>query len=354
MSEDIWVLGATGRSGRGIARRLHDAGLPVVLAGRDPVRLAALAAELGGAPTVAGDFEPLLARLGSAAPAVVVNTVGPFATTSAQAVAACPPGTHYVDIGNELAGFRAVSDAHGRAVQENRTAVTGAGFGVLATESILLRLLSDRPTPARVRVDAIPSLATEKGTVGTALAGSMLDGAPDGGRRVEAGRLVRFAVAGAPLQLTTPAGDEVTTSALPTGDLYAAWRASNAASVISATSAIPAGPAIRVAFPVLSLLLRWPALRRFAISRLARVAIPERARPREFSWGHARVEWDDGTVREGWLRLADAQQFTEAAAAEVARRLHAQQAPPGAYTPAALFGPDLATDVGGEFLAMTT
>jgi hypothetical protein len=28
-------------------------------------------------------------------------------------------------------------------------------------------------------------------------------------------------------------------------------------------------------------------------------------RPREHSWGHARVEWADGTVREGWLRLGD-------------------------------------------------
>lgn len=35
----IWVLGATGRSGRGIARRLHGTGHPVVLAGRDAARL---------------------------------------------------------------------------------------------------------------------------------------------------------------------------------------------------------------------------------------------------------------------------------------------------------------------------
>ena len=88
--------------------------------------------------------------------------------------------------------------AHERAVAHGSTVVTGAGFGVLATESVVLRMCEGRPAPARVRVDAIPSLATEKGVIGSALAGSMLDGAPAGGLRVEHGRLVRFPVAGAP------------------------------------------------------------------------------------------------------------------------------------------------------------
>jgi hypothetical protein len=178
----------------------------------------------------------------------------------------------------------------------------------------------------------------------------MLDGAPDGGRRVEHGCLVRFPIAGAPQVLTTPTGDTVTTSALPTGDLIAAWRASRAQSVISATSVIPSGRAMRAVFPVLSMTMRWSTLRHFAIRRVARIPIPQRQRPTEFSWGHARAEWDDGSTRESWLRLGDAQQFTEAATAEVAGRLLGQHVKTGAYTPAVLFGSSLATDVGAEFL----
>lgn len=350
MSDAIWVLGATGRSGRGIAQRLYGTGHTIVLAGRDAARLAPLAAELGDVEVVSGSLESLLTQLRQASPAVVVNTIGPFARTAEPFVEACPPGTHYIDIGNELPGVRAVLDGHDRAVAAGRTLVTGAGFGVLATESVVMRVCEGRPAPARVRVDAIPSLATEPGVVGHALAGSMLDGAPDGGRRVECGRLVRSAVAGAPLHLTTPSADAVTTVALPTGDLLAAWRASGAASVVAATSAIPSGPGVRAMFPVLAVLMRSSALRRFAVARLARVQIPQRERPRPFSWGHARADWDDGTSREGWLRLGDAQHFTEAAAAEVARRLLGPGARPGAYTPAALFGASLATDVGGEFV----
>ena len=351
MSNDIWVLGATGRAGHGIARRLHETGQTVVLAGRDATRLAAIAAELGGAEVISGSFESLLTQIRDAAPAVVVSTIGPFARTSVPVIAACPPGTHYVDIGNELPGVRAVLDGHEQAVAKGSTVVTGAGSGVIATESVVLHICEELPPPARVRVDAIPSLATQKGVIGSALAGSMLDSAPDGGRRVEHGRLVRFAVAGARQQLTTPAGDTVTTAALPTGDLLAAWRASNADSVISASSEIPSSPAMRLVFPVLSVLMRSSTLRRFAIGRVARIPIPERERARTFSWGHARAEWSDGTVREGWLRLDDAQYFTEAATAEVARRLLTQAATPGAYTPGALFGASLATDLGGEFVS---
>lgn len=350
MSSQIWVLGATGRSGRGIAQRLAATGQQVVLAGRDPSRLSTIAADLDNPEVVSGSFEMLLDRLRSAAPAVVVNTIGPFARTSAQVIEACPPGTHYVDIGNELPGVKAVLDGHDRAVADGRTAVTGGGFGVLATESVILRICQDRSAPTRVRVDAIPSIATEKGVIGSALAGSMLDGAPEGGQRVEHGRLVRFPIAGARQELTTPSGDIVHTAALPTGDLLAAWRASNAESVVSATSAFPSGPAIRLGFPMVSLLMRSSVLRRFAIERVAGISIPERERPREFSWGHAHAEWADGTIRDGWLRLGDAQDFTEAAAAEIARRLLGRQAPAGAYTPGALFGASLATDIGGEFV----
>lgn len=347
---DIWVLGATGRSGRKIAQRLHETGHTVVLAGRDAARLSSIAAELDGAQVVSGTFEYLLTRIRAATPPVVVNTIGPFARTSVPVIAACPPGTHYVDIGNELTGVLDVLAGHERAVTDGSTVVTGAGFGVLATESAALRVCEGRSIPARVRVDAIPSLAMEDGVVGSALAGSMLDGAPEGGRRVERGRLERFPVAGARQQLTTPAGDQVTTSALPTGDLLAAWRASKADSVVAATSAIPSGPAVRAVFPILSVVMRSTVLRRAAIARLARVPMRARERTVEFSWGHARAEWADGTSAEAWLRLGDAQQFTETVTAEIARRLLEQHTPTGAYTPGALFGSSLATDLGAEFV----
>jgi len=90
------VLGANGRSGRGIARRLRDTGQPVVLAGRYPTRLAEIAASLpstSAATVASGSFEALLAQIQVAAPAPGPTRSGPVARTSMPVFKACPPGT---------------------------------------------------------------------------------------------------------------------------------------------------------------------------------------------------------------------------------------------------------------------
>jgi hypothetical protein len=61
------------------------------------------------------------------------------------------------------------------------------------------------------------------------------------------------------------------------------------------------------------------------------------------------ISWPDGTTQEGWLRAGDANEYT-AAAAEVAARLARGDALPGAYTPAAAFGPELAASAGAELI----
>ena len=53
------MAGATGVLGGGIARALHQEGARLALAGRDQKKLAALANELGGAPTSAFDAQDL-------------------------------------------------------------------------------------------------------------------------------------------------------------------------------------------------------------------------------------------------------------------------------------------------------
>jgi short subunit dehydrogenase-like uncharacterized protein len=345
--QEIWVLGATGRTGRAVAARLHAAGQPVVLVGRDRERLADLGEERR---IVAGSLETVLDELARNAPAVVVNTVGPFTTTAPQVARACPDGTHYVDVANEYGAAASILDLHLAAAGTGRTFVTGAGFGVVATESVLMRLCAGEPTPSRVRVDAMASVATEPGMIGTALASSILDGLPAGGRRVEHGRLTRHGVGAEPTRLTTPDGDEVTTGSAPTAELLAAWRASRADSVVAASSMVPTGLAVRSVVPVVSAVFRVPAVARFGVRRLARVSLKAQDMPRRHSWGHARVEWPSGASREGWLRAGDGMDFTVAAAAEVALRLARGEGTPGAYTPGALFGPDVATAAGGEFL----
>jgi len=357
MSDEVWILGGTGRSGRAIAAELIRRGITPVPVGRDAGRLAAATGPGGGRTVVAGSIEAAATEIRRQRPAVVINTVGPFTATAMPIVDACLPGSHYLDLANDLAAVSAVLGRDASAAAAGRTLVTGAGFGVTATESVVVKLCEDRPAPVRVRVDMVPSLAIEEGVLGEALAATILEGLPgmEGGgrydsRRYEGGRLVKARVGGDLTRLTLPDGTTVTTVGVPFGELMAAQRASGAASVISASSEAPSSPVMRAVLPAAMALLAFGPVRAFAQRRLAGVTMKASPRPREHSWGHARLEWADGTVREGWLRVGDAQTYTGAVPAEVTRRLLAGEGKPGAYTPAALFGSTLAESCGGEYL----
>lgn len=152
------------------------------------------------------------------------------------------------------------------------------------------------------------------------------------------------------MKLTWPDGTTVTTASMPLGELVAAQRASGATDVVSASSEAPSSAVLRAVLPWALRPLEIDAVRRFATRRLARVRLSGAERPREHSWGHARIEWPDGATAEGWLRVGEAQAYTGAMPAEIARRLLAGEGKPGAHTPAALFGASLAEACGGEYL----
>ncbi|MDQ0813138.1 short subunit dehydrogenase-like uncharacterized protein [Streptomyces sp. B3I7] len=352
----IWILGATGRTGRRIAGLLAARGLPPVLVGRDANRLRHVAGDVGGDPRIVVAATPEeaarhLAASGAAdAPAVVVNTIGPFTSTALPLIRACPPGTHYLDLSNELSSIREVLDLHEKAVAQGSTLVPGAGFGVCATESVALKVREGRPTPERVRVDALARVESEPGLLGSALAASLVDGLAIGGRRYEAGRLVRARLGGGVETLTLPDGTTARTLALPTGDLEAAHRATGAPYVTAGNSEVPNGPVVRALLPLLAAALARSVIGNAAKRRVAQVRITPKPPARDHSWARAHATWPDGTTHEVWLRAGDGMAFTTAIAAEVAARLALGRTPPGAHTPATLFGPELAETAGGRFL----
>lgn len=354
MSREVWVLGATGRTGRAIASRLDAVGVELVLLGRDRSRLEQAAQGLDYPPRsrvgTLKDHLRELARSGSDAPGVVVNTVGPFTRTAAQVASACPPGTHYVDVSNELFAAQQILDLDPAAKMDGRTLVTGAGFGVLATESVVLHLCAGRPRSTWVRTDALAAVALEDGVVGAALAATIVEVVATGGYEVRAGRLVRAAAAAHGTRLVTPDGDSVYTGSGANAELLAAWRASGADAVVAGSPAAPDNRIVRAVLPAMSAMLRPPSVGRLATRAIARIPLKAKPMARAFSFGHATVQWADGEVREGWLRAPDGTDFTSAVAALVTQKLLSGDGAPGAYTPGALFGPDLAVQAGGVFI----
>ncbi len=229
--------------------------------------------------------------------------------------------------------------------------MTGAGFGVTATESVVVRLCEGRPAPARVRVDMVPSLAMEAGTIGEALAGTILEGLPgvDGGGRYAGAPLLRAGGWRRPGWAATRLASPCRTArrsrprACRSASSIAAQRASGAPSVIAASSEAPSSPVVRVLLPLVTALLAIGPVRAFAMRRLA-AGEAQGARAAARALLGARPAWSGPTApsREGWLRVGEAQAYTGAVPAEVARRLLAGEGRPGACTPAALFGSSLA------------
>jgi short subunit dehydrogenase-like uncharacterized protein len=349
----IWILGATGRIGRAVATRLATDGHLIVLVGRDAARLTKLATQIRGDTTteVAGTLSGIADKIARQRPAIVVNTIGPFTRTALPLVGACPPGTHYVDLSNELPSVEAILALHDQAVSAGSTYVTGAGFGVLGTESVVLTLCDGQPAARRVRCAAIPAAAVEAGPLGEAFAASITEGMGSGGRRYEAGRLVRAPLLGAFERVRLPDGRMMGTASGPSGELEAAQRASGAPDAIAATSMVPSAPILRAALPALLSVMKIGPVRRFVARRIAAIEVKPSAKPSpQVSWSYARVEWSSGSVRQGWMRTGDAMVFTAEVLAQVVTRLAKGECKPGSYTPGALFGPKLAVACGGEVM----
>ncbi|MFJ9782063.1 hypothetical protein ACIRSS_20930 [Amycolatopsis sp. NPDC101161] len=333
---EIWVLGALGRTGRGITAELERRGVPVVLVGRDRERL-----ETSGSKYVVADgVEAIAAEIRRQRPAVVVNTIGEYAATAATIARACLPGGHYVDLAADLAAVSRLLDLHEEALAGGSTFVTGAGFGVLATEAVVAKLCEGRDTPSRVQVDALASVAVEAGAVGVALAASIVDA------------LTTAKPGAAPRTIALPDGESVRAAGIPSGELIAAQRASGAPDVTVVSAIAPAAPVVRALLPLLARVVAIPVVRRFAVRRLARVTTKAAPRPRTHSWGHAVVTWPDGTTRDGWLRAGEGMDFTNAVVAEVAARLARGEGKPGAHTPASALGADVAEAAGGTFVGV--
>ncbi|MEV4051008.1 hypothetical protein AB0J55_07445 [Amycolatopsis sp. NPDC049688] len=332
---EIWVLGALGRTGLAITAELERRGIRAVLVGRHRERLAATGSKF----VVADGVEAMAAEIRRQRPAVVINTIGEYAATAATIARACLPGGHYVDMAADLISVRRLLDLHEEALAGGSTFVTGAGFGVLATEAVVAKLCEGRDTPSRVQVDALASVAVEEGTVGVALAASIVDA------------LTAVSARGAkPRTIVLPDGETATVAGIASGELVAAQRASGAPDVTVFSGLAPAAPVVRALLPLLGRLVSIPVVRRFAVRRLAAVRTKAAPRPRTHTWGHAVVTWPGGTTREGWLRAGEGMDFTAAVVAEVAARLARGEGKPGAHTPASALGADVAEAAGGTFL----
>lgn len=135
----IAVYGATGFTGRLIARELKRRGAEFLIGGRDLGKLERLSEELGGVPFSAVSVDDPAGLRELLEPcSVVVACAGPFGLHGEPVVAAAAEtGTHYLDTTGEQGFMRMVFERYGaRAAETGAALVSGMGFDYLPGDMI--------------------------------------------------------------------------------------------------------------------------------------------------------------------------------------------------------------------------
>ncbi|WP_313344326.1 saccharopine dehydrogenase NADP-binding domain-containing protein [Stenotrophomonas sp.] len=143
----LMIYGASGYTGRMAAAHAKEAGLKLVLAGRDEAPLQALATRLGVAYRVfaldnAGDVAYGLQDI-----TVLLNCAGPFAHTAGALMEAClGGGVHYLDIAAELDSYQLAERHDLSATEAGVMLMPGSGGSVAMLGSLAARAVERVPS----------------------------------------------------------------------------------------------------------------------------------------------------------------------------------------------------------------
>lgn len=342
-----WMLyGAYGFTGKLIVEEALRRGHWPVLAGRNPAKLAELAAtsglewisiDLDEPDRLAREVEPF---------DLVFHAAGPFVRTSEPMIAAClAGGAHYLDITGELSVFENTFRQGSAAKAAGVTLMSGVGYDIVPSDC-LARYVADQLPGATHLETGLRALADVSS--GTVKSGQVNLGDMPGGSAVRRdGRLVARPLGRDTRTVRFSDGVEKTLVAFPWGDLVTAYHTTGIPNITSYL-AMP----FRTGLPLLSraaaLALRLPGARALA-ERAATLAFsgPDEAAQqsgRTYLW--ARVADEQGHSVEAWLETGEVYRFTAMAGVRAVERVRAEN-PRGALTPAGAFGADFALDIDG-------
>ncbi|HEY2750998.1 saccharopine dehydrogenase family protein [Phenylobacterium sp.] len=337
MSTRALLYGATGYTGRLVARRLAEAGVDVVLAGRnaegvrrvaEPLGLAWMAFDL----TSAGPIEQALASID-----VVLHAAGPYDRTAGPMIAAClNTATHYLDLSGEWPSFVDAMASDAEAREAGVMIMPGVGLTIVATDCLLALATQARPDATKLRVGISKAQVITRGSVVTAttlLSPDVVIRRNGALASVPAGSLVHAFDFGEGLsEAVAMSWADVVTGGLTTGvgdiEVYsemdwsqrAAYRASSMAMAI--TGARP-----------------WRALGGALAAAWPEAPSEERRKQAGFVLVAEAVDpWR--RVSRIRMRTRDGYTVSELTAAAAVGRVLAGEAKPGFQTPARVFGAD--------------
>lgn len=338
------IYGATGYTGKLIAREAARRGFQPTLAGRNPEKVAAIAGECGLDHSAFELSDTAALEAAISRHEAVLHVAGPFSATAKPMVDAClKTGTHYMDITGEFDVLEATIARGNEAGAAGVMLMSGVAFDVVPTDCLALHVAARISDPTHL------TLAI-KSNRGGASRGTMKSGVESmwkGPIERRDGHLV--APKGSLLFDVAGAGEPATYILMRWGDLVTAYQSTGIAN-------------IRVGFearPELRKLVELPAIVRFmmrfkVIQAMTKRAVdrgPEGPTEEQLETGRTEItgiaENAKGDRAVSVLTVPQPHKLSAITAVEIAHRVANGAGRPGYLTPGQLFGADFITEFEG-------
>ncbi len=335
MHNSYLLYGATGYTGRLIAREAVRRGARPILGGRNAAKLAAVADEFDLEHIAFAVDDPTAIDAALEGTNAVLNCAGPFERTADAMVEAClRTRKHCVDITGEIDVLTRIHGRDAEAKKQGVVLLPGSGFDVVPTDCMAARVKKRMPEARHLAlvVGLFGPAGVSRGTFRTSMAGMKT-----GGRARRGGRIVEVPM-GSPARSFDFGDERRVAHRLPMGDVFTAG-ISTGIPDIDLYATLP-----RFARVVPPRMLR-PALATAAGQwLLERVAgfLPEGPTEEQRRASRSAVlaiATDAGgkSITEQW-HGPDPYTLTARSATEIIERVLAETVRPGAHTPSSAFG----------------
>ena len=346
-----WMLyGANGYTGQLIAREAARRSLQPILAGRSGGKIVPLANELGLEARVFDLADRAQALVALKGIRLVLHCAGPFSATSALLISAClTTGTHYLDITGEI-GVLEYAHEQGEAARAAGIVICpGVGFDVIPTDCVAAKLKSALPNATHLALGFHSGSALSPGTGKT-----LLESLAKGGKVRKDGRIVTVPLAHKTRRIDFGDGERLAMT-IPWGDVSTAFYTTRIPNIEVYTSAAPSLVIAARMASYVGWLLGARLVQKYLKRMFDKILKGPSGKTREASpayvWGE--VTNEAGEVKSARIMTANGYSLTVSGALAVVEHLMQHQVQGGAYTPATLVGPDLATRLPGSgILAM--
>jgi short subunit dehydrogenase-like uncharacterized protein len=339
MTGQFMIYGATGYTGKLIARTAKKLGMKPVLAGRNQVRLKAIAGECGFERRAFDLADPVALRSGLAGMDVVLHIAGPFSRTSKPMLDACIRArTHYLDITGEIDVFEACASRDAEAREASIMVMPGVGFDVVPSDCLAAHVKRLMPDAVELTLAISGLTKASRGTAKTTIE--------------NIGKATRARRNGRIVTLKAPARRDFDYSTGPRPSAVIGW---GDVSTAYHSTAIPNITVYFEVAPELEQLLSMSSVMRWLLSQgpaqwMLRRHIdrqPEGPTEQERRSGHAILVAEavnaEGRKAGSLLKTPEGYTLTAMTSLEIARRVLAGEARPGFQTPSQVFGPDFIT-----------